>query len=248
MPRIRLTIAYEGTDFCGWQVQNGQPTIQGCIEDGLAILCRVPVRIHGSGRTDSGVHALAQVAHMDIPEARTHIPWQKALNAILPPSIRILEARRVEDDFHARYASIEKTYSYTLWTNPDFVLPQRRRFVWNTGHLNTAAMEEAAACLVGTHDFKSFQNIGTDVQSTVRTITSITHAPGITPYEDVWVLSATGFLKQMVRNIIGLLRAAGKDKIQPHEAAAILAGRDRTKAPATAPPQGLCMEHVTYPE
>lgn len=246
MPRIRLTLAYEGTDFCGWQIQNGQPTIQGCIEDALATLCGVPTRIHGSGRTDSGVHALAQVAHMDVPEARTHIPWQKALNAILPPSIRVLEARTVEADFHARYASVSKTYSYTLWTNAAFVLPQRRRFVWNTGFLDISAMQEAADYLVGTHDFKSFQNIGTDVQSTVRTITAITHAPGITPYEVVWTLSATGFLKQMVRNIIGLLYQVGKGKIRPEKTAAILEAKNRSQAPATAPAQGLCMEYVEY--
>jgi len=246
MPRIRLTLAYEGTDFCGWQIQKGQPTIQGCIENALATLCGVPTRIYGSGRTDSGVHALAQVAHMDIPEARAHIPWQKALNAILPPSIRVLEARTVGAEFHARYTSISKTYSYTLWTNPTYVLPQRRRFVWNTGPLNIPAMQEAASYLVGTHDFKSFQNLGTDVQSTVRTITSITHAPGITPFEVVWTLSATGFLKQMVRNIIGLLHAVGKGRLDPKEATTLLAAQDRSKGPATAPPQGLCMEYVEY--
>ncbi len=248
MPRIRLTVAYEGSDFCGWQIQKGQPTIQGCIEDALATLCGAPIRIHGSGRTDAGVHALAQVVHMDIPETRTHIPWQKALNAMLPPSIRILETRTAAPDFHARYDSLSKTYSYTLWTNASFVLPQRRRFVWNTGPLNTAAMEEAAACLVGTHDFKSFQNTGTDVQSTVRTILSITRGPGITPFEDVWTLRATGFLKQMVRNIMGLLYYAGKGKIPPQHAATLLAAKDRSLAPATAPPQGLCMEYVEYPQ
>ncbi|MFA7166323.1 MAG: tRNA pseudouridine(38-40) synthase TruA [Desulfoplanes sp.] len=246
MPRIRLTLAYEGTDFCGWQIQNGQPTIQGCIENALATLCGVPTRIYGSGRTDSGVHAMAQVAHMDIPDTRTHIPWQKALNAILPPSIRIIDVQTVGADFHARYASVSKTYSYTLWTNADFVLPQRRRFVWNTGPLDIPAMQEAADYIIGTHDFKSFQNLGTDVQSTVRTITAITHKQGITRYEVVWTLSATGFLKQMVRNIIGLLYKVGKGKIQPKETAVILEARDRKLAPATAPAQGLCMEYVEY--
>jgi len=246
MPRIRLTLAYEGTDFCGWQIQNGQPTIQGCIENALATLCGVPTRIYGSGRTDSGVHAMAQVAHMDIPDTKTHIPWQKALNAILPPSIRVIDVQTVGVDFHARYASVSKTYSYTLWTNADFVLPQRRRFVWNTGPLDIPAMQEAADYIIGTHDFKSFQNLGTDVQSTVRTITAITHKQGITRYEVVWTLSATGFLKQMVRNIIGLLYKVGKGKIQPKETAVILEARDRKLAPATAPAQGLCMEYVEY--
>jgi tRNA pseudouridine38-40 synthase len=246
MPRIRLTLAYEGTDFCGWQIQNGQPTIQGCIENALATLCGVPTRIYGSGRTDSGVHAMAQVAHMDIPDTRTHIPWQKALNAILPPSIRVIDVQTVGADFHARYASVSKTYSYTLWTNADFVLPQRRRFVWNTGPLDIPAMQEAADYIVGTHDFKSFQNLGTDVQSTMRTITAITQKQGITPYEVVWTLSATGFLKQMVRNIIGLLYKVGKGKIQPKETAVILEARDRRLAPATAPARGLCMEYVEY--
>ncbi|MDD2284913.1 MAG: hypothetical protein PHQ11_05870 [Paludibacter sp.] len=107
-------------------------------------------------------------------------------------------------------------------------------------------MEEAADYIIGTHDFKSFQNLGTDVQSTVRTITAITHKQGITRYEVVWTLSATGFLKQMVRNIIGLLYKVGKGKIQPKETAVILEARDRKLAPATAPAQGLCMEYVEY--
>ena len=248
MPRIRLTLAYEGTDFCGWQIQKGQPTIQECLEKHLSVLCAKPTRIFASGRTDSGVHALGQVAHVDIPEDRSHIPWHKALNAMLPPSVRILDVRNVTFDFHARYSCLSKTYSYTMWTNPDYVLPQRRRYVWKTGPLDFRAMDKAAACLVGEHDFKSFQNIGTDVKSSVRTVTRIERSPGINAYEQIWTVSATGFLKQMVRNMVGLLYEVGRGKVHPDQAREILEARDRSQAPATAPAQGLCLEYVEYPE
>jgi tRNA pseudouridine38-40 synthase len=248
MPRIRLTLAYEGTDFCGWQIQKGQPTIQECLEKHLSVLCAQPTRIFASGRTDSGVHALGQVAHVDIPENRTHIPWQKALNAMLPPSIRIVKAEEVGFNFHARYSCISKTYSYTMWTLSDYVLPQRRRYVWNTGPLDFRAMDRAAAHLVGEHDFTSFQNIGTDVRSAVRRVTRIDRSPGITGQEQIWTFSATGFLKQMVRNMVGLLYQVGRGKISPDQARTILQARDRSQAPATAPAQGLCLEYVEYPE
>ncbi|GAU08555.1 tRNA pseudouridine(38-40) synthase TruA [Desulfoplanes formicivorans] len=248
LKRIRLTIAYEGTDFCGWQIQKGQPSIQECLETHLSVLCGRPTRIFGSGRTDSGVHALGQVAHVDILADRTHIPWHKALNAMLPRSVRILEVANVGFDFHARYSCLSKTYSYTMWTNPDYVLPQRRRYVWDTGPLDFQAMDRAAAYLVGQHDFKSFQNLGTDVQSTIRTITRIERSSGITDHEQVWTFSANGFLKQMVRNMVGLLYQVGRGKLSPEQAKEILEARDRSLAPATAPAKGLCLEYVEYPQ
>ncbi len=248
MPRIRLTIAYEGTDFYGWQIQKGQPTIQACLEEHLVTLCNKPVRIFASGRTDAGVHATGQVAHVDIPEDRAHIPWHKALNAVLPPSIRIVDVRDTTPDFHARYSCLSKTYSYTMWTHPDYVLPQRRRYVWKTGPLDIQAMEQAAGYLVGEHDFASFQNTGTDVTSSVRTVTCIECLPGINEHEYQWLFSATGFLKQMVRNMMGLLYEVGRGTLHPDQTRDILQGKDRSLAPATAPAKGLCLEYVEYPE
>lgn len=246
MTRIRLTVAYVGTRYQGWQVQARGMTIQGVLEEKLARICEEPVRVHGSGRTDSGVHALGQVAHFDAPEAKSRIPWQKALNSMLPDDIAILEAREAEPDFHARFSARSKRYAYTLWTEPDYTLPQRAPFVWAVRGLDTQAMDRAAALLAGTHDFAAFQNAGTEVKGTVRTLEPIVRQGGMHPCEWVFRFQADGFLKQMVRNLMGLLVEVGRGGLTPGEARSILQGCDRRLAPATAPPQGLTLEEVMY--
>lgn len=246
MPRIRLTLAYTGTHYHGWQLQAHGPTIQGTVEAALERLVGVPTRVHGAGRTDAGVHAVGQVAHFDVAHEKRHIPWQRALNAVLPGDICVREAGEVDADFHARFSATAKEYSYTLWTEPAFVLPQRRPFTWATGPLDLAAMDAAARHLVGTHDFASFQNAGTPVQDTCRTLTTITRSPGPTPWEWTLRFEANGFLKQMVRNIVGLLVAVGRGRITEAAVPGILAARDRKAAPSTAPAQGLCLEWVRY--
>jgi tRNA pseudouridine38-40 synthase len=247
MPRFLLTLAYDGTDFSGWQLQARDRTVQGVIETALTKIMDAPVRLHGAGRTDAGVHALGQTAHFDCPESRAGIPWQRALNAMLPDDVRVVACRRVTDGFHARYQAQAKTYEYTLWHTREFCLPQRRRFVWNCGPLDFMAMEEAARLLTGEHDFASFQNTGTPVSSTVRTVADISRHPGPTPHESVWRFTANGFLKQMVRNLVGCLAACGRGQLAPDEAGRILRAADRALAPATAPPQGLTMVSVEYP-
>ncbi|MBP9943259.1 MAG: tRNA pseudouridine(38-40) synthase TruA [Desulfomicrobium sp.] len=246
MQRIRLTVAYVGTNYQGWQVQGRGATIQGAIEDRLGRICGEPIRVHGSGRTDSGVHALAQVAHFDVPESKRHIPWRQALNAMLPDDIAILDAREAQDDFHARFSVRSKRYAYTLWTEPGFTLPQRAPFVWPVRGLDFKAMDEAAQVLAGTHDFAAFQNAGTEIKGTVRTLEPIVRAQGTHPVEWVFRFQADGFLKQMVRNLMGLLVEAGRGGLTPDDARAILEGRDRRKAPATAPARGLTLEEVLY--
>jgi tRNA pseudouridine38-40 synthase len=246
MPRIRLTVAYVGTNYQGWQVQGKGATVQGTIEDKLARICEQPVRLHGSGRTDSGVHALAQVAHFDAPESKKHIPWQQALNAMLPGDIAILEALEVSDDFHARFSVRSKRYAYTLWTEPRFTLPQRAPFVWAVRDLDFEAMDQAAALLAGTHDFAAFQNAGTEIKGTVRTLEPIVRVQGQRPAEWVFYFQADGFLKQMVRNLMGLLVEVGRGGLSPSDARAILEGCDRRQAPATAPAKGLTLEEVIY--
>lgn len=246
MIRIKLTVAYEGTDFSGWQLQPRDRTVQGELESALARILGMDVRVHGSGRTDSGVHALGQVAHFDCPDAKGGLPWQRALNAILPPDVRVLGAEAVDGEFHARYSARSKTYEYVLWHEPGFCLPQRRRFVWDCGVLDFGAMEAAAAELVGEHDFAAFQNVGTPVKSTVRTLTSLIRSPGITEHETIWRFSGNGFLKQMVRNIMGCLVACGRGRITPLEVRSILLSRDRSNAPATAPAQGLTLIGPEY--
>jgi tRNA pseudouridine38-40 synthase len=245
--RLKLTLAYLGVRFAGWQIQPGLRTIQGCLEQALERLCGEPTRVQGAGRTDAGVHALAQVAHADVDDSR-NIPWRKALNALLPKDICVIDASPAPGGFHARYSSQGKIYSYTLWTENGFVLPQRRIFVWPTGPLDFAAMDQAASVLLGAHDFAGFQNVGTEVKTTVRTMQSITRHPGPTPFETVLRLRADGFLKQMARNIMGCLVQAGRGKVSTETVRSILDEGDRQGAYACAPPQGLCLERVFYPD
>ncbi len=246
MPRIRMTVAYVGTRYHGWQIQARGETIQGILESRLVRICEGDVRVHGSGRTDSGVHAVGQVAHCDVPESKARIPWRKALNAMLPNDIAIIDAREVDESFHARFSARSKRYSYTIWTEAGYTLPHRAPFVWPVRGLDLTAMEQAAALLAGTHDFSSMQNAGTDVKGTVRTLQPITRAPGPLPGEWIFSFRADGFLKQMVRNLMGLLVEAGRHTLTPGDVSRILEARDRRLAPATAPPQGLCLEEVNY--
>lgn len=246
MPRIRLTVAYVGTRYHGWQIQENGLTIQAVLEGRLSRICAEHVRVHGSGRTDAGVHALGQVAHFDVPASKAHIPWQKALNSMLPEDIAILDAQEVEPDFHARFSVRAKRYAYTLWTRPDYVLPQRAPFVWAVRGLDFEAMDQAAALLHGTHDFAAFQNAGTEIKGTVRILEPIVRKPGQYPDEWIFHFQADGFLKQMVRNLMGLLVEAGRGGLQPGDAQRILHGQDRRLAPATAPAQGLTLEEVMY--
>lgn len=255
MPRIRLILAYDGTHFNGWQVQetsnDSQRTVQGVIEQALHRLADEKLRVHASGRTDAGVHALGQNAHFDAPAGRSHIPWQKALNALLPEEVRVLDASEAPDDFHARYSAVSKTYAYSFWLSGRYILPQRRHYTWHPGPLDNTAMLRASEMLLGKHDFSGFQNVGTEVESTVRTLTEL--APGdvdglgATGREQVWRISADGFLKQMARNIFGLLAEVGRGKLAPEDAAAVLKRRNRAGEPyATAPAKGLTLACVRY--
>ncbi|MBU1248015.1 MAG: tRNA pseudouridine(38-40) synthase TruA [Proteobacteria bacterium] len=248
MGRIKLTLAYEGTDYAGWQLQPGIRTVQGELEKAFFSITGEQVRVHGSGRTDAGVHALGQVAHFTAPATRSPIPWAKALNVNLPLDVRVLRAEDVADDFHARYSAQSKTYAYSLWCDRDRQLPQRRRFVWVCGEVDLEAMDKAARLLLGEHDFAAFQNKGTVVKTTIRTMHSICRVPGLHSEEWVWRFTACGFLKQMVRNIMGCLVAVGRGKIQAEQVGDILRGLRREAAPPTAPAHGLCLERVVYPE
>ncbi|MGE4293001.1 MAG: tRNA pseudouridine(38-40) synthase TruA [Desulfovibrio sp.] len=257
MQRIKLTLAYDGTKFAGWQLQPGLRTVQGVLEAAVThMIGHVPgapltpdgfIRLHASGRTDSGVHASGQVAHFDAPDARRGFPWQKALNGNLPPDVSVVDVEQVPRAFHARFSVRAKTYAYTLWHEPGYVLPQRRPFVWKCGPVDFAAMEEAARIFLGEHDFAAFRNTGSEVESTVRTLLELRCSPGLLPQESIWHFRATGFLKQMVRNLMGCLVAVGQGKVNPGKVRSYLQEGDRTAAPATAPAQGLCLERVEYP-
>jgi tRNA pseudouridine38-40 synthase len=248
--RLKITLAYQGTDFAGWQTQapgRGR-TVQACLEQALEPLVGTFTRVHGASRTDSGVHALGQVAHFDVPASRADLPWRRALNASLPEDVSVISVERARVDFHARFCAVSKTYTYTLWHEQGFLLPQRRPFVWAVGRLDLAAMEEAAQGFIGLHDFAAFQNLGTIVVDTVRRVDKITLGPGPTPHESVWTVTGPGFLKQMVRNIMGCLVQAGRGKANAPTVRFLLQTRDRSLSPETAPARGLCLESMEFGE
>ncbi len=255
--RLKLTIAYVGTHFKGWQVQAHphypQPrTVQAELEGVISRIVGQAVHVRGSGRTDSGVHADGQVAHVDIPEEKAGIDWLRAINGNLSPDVAILDVQAVKDNFHAQNSCLGKAYTYSLWGDRTYTPPRLHGFVWNTGPLNIAAMEEAAAHLVGKHDFKAMQNVGTPLESTVRTIYALTCRNDPDPAWSGrlmhWRVEGNGFLKQMVRNIMGLLVEVGRDKLSPADVPGIIAARERTLAPATAPAWGLSLTAVYYPD
>lgn len=246
--RLKITLAYQGTDFAGWQIQakgRGR-SVQACLEEALTELAGTFVRAHGASRTDSGVHALHQVAHADVPASRAHLPWHRALNAILPRDITVIQVEKVSRDFHARISTSSKTYTYCLWHENTFLLPQRRPFVWAVGPLDIEAMEEASQEFVGTHDFAAFQNTGTHVKGTIRTVDSIFLRERPSPEETLWAVTGEGFLKQMVRNIMGCLVEVGRGKANAQTIRSLLSTKDRTLAPATAPASGLCLEKMEF--
>jgi len=250
MTRIKLLLAYDGTDFAGWQHQGGVRTVQSVLEAAITKVVGARMPVQGAGRTDSGVHALGQCAHVDIPEPlASRVPWRVALNCLLPADVRVVEVAICPPRFHAQFNAVSKIYAYTLWTDRSHVNPMRRRFVWDVPPLDWAAMDEAAAILVGRHDFNSFRNLGSPLGSrgTVRTLMGLWRAPGPSPSETIWRAWGDGFLKQMVRNLVGCLVAVGKGKAKPADVRLILERCDRNHGLPTAPARGLCMERVFYP-
>lgn len=255
MPRLKLTLAYVGTHYQGWQVQAWKdrphpPTVQAEIEKAVSSVVGAPTHVQGAGRTDSGVHADGQVAHCDVPEARAGLDWQRALNTRLPRDIRVMDARLTSDDFDACFSVIRKAYTYRLWLDMRCTPPRLYPFVWACGPLNLERLDAAIPHLLGTHDFRSLQNRGTDLKSTVRTVYAIERSPaGHVPPECPELslrFESNGFLKQMVRNMTGLLVACGQGKFAPDAVPALLEARDRRLAPVTAPPQGLTLSRIWY--
>lgn len=257
--RLKLVIAYKGTEFQGWQIQEKScppPTVQGVLERAVFQITGLKIRVFGSGRTDSGVHAYGQVAHLDLPDLskwKTQ-DFRHSLNALLPKSVRILSAESADAQFHARKDAIGKTYIYNFWTESAFIPPQLNDFVWNCGELDYNSMRVCLPLLLGEHDFRSFQNAGTFVESTIRNIFLIKleelppmeFYPAHRPFLRLSI-SANGFLKQMVRNIAGLLWKAGKGKMEAERVRYILAAKNREALDApSAPAHGLSLARVYY--
>jgi tRNA pseudouridine38-40 synthase len=241
---IKLTIAYDGTGFVGWQRQESGDSIQRLIEDALGTIEGNVVTLHGAGRTDAGVHALGQVASARIAAELDDETLTRALNANLPSTIRVNRVETVNDDFHARFSATGKTYEYRIWNGPAMP-PFIRLYAWHVPQpLDVAAMNEASGVIVGEHDFAAFQGTGSRTHSTVRRVTSAewrTNGPAVT-----FVISGEGFLRHMVRSLAGTLVEVGHGRRPGDDLARLLAAPKRSDAGRTAPPHGLFLVSVLY--
>ena len=245
MPSFKITLAYDGGPFVGWQRQAEGTSIQGLIEDALAELDGRDVAVAGAGRTDAGVHACAQVASFTLVRDTSPDIVVRSLNGKLPPEIRVQAAEEVPASFHARFDATSKRYRYRLW-NADVLNPFERAYVWHVpGALDVAAMAEAARVVEGRHDFAAFQTVGGSGGPTVRVVTLSTIARrdnGLVTYE----VEGDGFLRHMVRAIVGTLVDVGRGRHDPQWMRNIIASRDRSQAGRTAPAHGLFLVAVGY--
>jgi tRNA pseudouridine38-40 synthase len=241
---LKLTLAYDGTRLVGWQRQAEGDSVQGLLENALARFEGANVTVHGAGRTDAGVHALGQVASAVVSFEHNVTTLQRALNAHLPTDIRVLSVVDADPEFHARFSARGKTYEYRIRNTP-VADPFDRAYVWHLPEpLDLAGMEKAAAALVGTHDFVAFQSVGSEISGTTRTITrsSWRETGGLLTYE----IAGDGFLRHMVRAIVGTLVEVGRGWREPDNVAALLEPRTRADAGATAPANGLFLVCVDY--
>jgi tRNA pseudouridine38-40 synthase len=246
MPRIALGIEYDGSAYNGWQKQRTGTGVQEVLERALAEVADEPVEAVCAGRTDSGVHASAQVAHFDSSAVRTARNWVLGVNSHLPADINALWAAPVSDDFHARYSALARTYRYLILNRLARSALHRQRAWWLHRPLEVEAMQLAAASLIGEHDFSAFRAAGCQARTPRRHVTAI----GIERHGH-WVtvtITANAFLQHMVRNIVGLLAAVGSGDEPPAWAAAVLESRDRRQGGMTAPAHGLTLIAVDYPE
>jgi tRNA pseudouridine38-40 synthase len=246
MKKYRLLLSYDGTDFEGWQRQiDGKATIQGAVEKAVAQICNEHINIVGSGRTDSGVHAEGQVAHFKTSK-ELGPNFIRSMNSLLPDTVSLLKVYEAPDEFHAQISAISKTYRYLIH-NSEIPNALRRRFTtWQRKPLSIENLNAICEPLMGEHDFKSFQTTGTDVKTSIRTITEA-HWGLIEPELIEFRISGTGFLKQMVRNIVGTAIYLHQNGQGPLEMSAILKELDRQAAKTTAPPTGLYLHRVVYP-
>jgi len=245
VPTFKINIAYDGGPFVGWQRQAAGTSIQGLIEDALRELDDRDVTVTGAGRTDAGVHAIGQVASFTIVRDTPADVIVRSLNAKLPPEVRIRSAEEVPATFHARFDATAKTYRYRLW-NADVLDPFERAYAWHVpGTLDVAAMSRAARFVEGRHDFAAFQTVGGAGGPTERVMTSstLTTGPdGLLTYD----VSGEGFLRHMVRAIVGTLMEVGRGRQRPEWICDLIASRDRAQAGRTAPAHGLFLVRVDY--
>ena len=246
MRKIRLTVSYDGTPFQGWQKQPGLNTVQGTLEEVLTQIYSEPIKVIGSGRTDAGTHAVAQVAHFEAPKIlSSEAKLVRSLNAMLPPEIAVKGAWLAPDDFHALASARRKTYIYRIWNHPIRSALWSKRALWVPQELNLRLLQGLARQVIGRRDFKSFQTSGTPVKSTVRTV-DLCH---FEPHKNLLELRirGNGFLKQMVRNLVGTMLHIERNRGDIADFRAIFEATDRQAAKATAAAHGLYLYRVEYP-
>ena len=245
MPRYKLTIEYDGAPFVGWQRQDNGPSIQGAIEDAVFAFCGERVGVHGAGRTDTGVHALGQVAHVDLAGEKPTDTVRAAINFHLKPNpIVVTEAAIAPADFHSRFSATARRYRYLILNRRAPAALDRGR-VWHVPvPLDADAMAAAASLLIGRHDFNSFRSAACQAASPLKTLDRLdVTRDGAQIRLDV---AARSFLHNQVRILVGTLQLVGRGQWSKGDVADVLAARDRTRAGPTAPPQGLCLMEVRY--
>jgi tRNA pseudouridine38-40 synthase len=254
---LKLTLAYDGSAFHGWQVQPGKPTIQGTLAEAIESLTGECLLPQGSGRTDAGVHALAQVATFQTASNVPTANFRTVLNHRLPPSIRVLSVDEMPEDFHARHSARAKRYHYRIWRG-DVVPPFLARYVTHHPYpLDESAMQQAAALVTGEHDFTSFAAADPDRalrmaeasgENTPPTNIRTIHESRFERHQDelLYIVRGSGFLHHMVRNLVGTFLLVGKGTIAPLDIPAIISARDRRAAGPTAPAEGLYLVEVEY--
>jgi tRNA pseudouridine38-40 synthase len=249
MPLFKIVLTYDGTDYVGWQRQASGVSIQGLIEEALLALDGCAVTVTGAGRTDAGVHALGQVAAFTIGRELGADALVRALNAHLPQAVRVVAAAAAPPGFHPRFSARSKTYRYRLW-NAEVTSPFERGYAWHVpGALDVEAMHAAARLLEGRHDFASFRATGSAVATTEREILKSTIQSEISNPPSamlVYEVEGSGFLRHMVRIIVGSLVEIGRGRKPIDWMSALLAARDRVQAGPTAPPHGLFLVRVAY--
>ena len=245
--KIALGVEYNGNLFHGWQLQQeGVRTVQLCLEQAIAKVAAHDVRVFCAGRTDTGVHAVGQVAHFETGSVRTERQWLLGINVNLPDDISVNWVRFVDDDFHARFSAVNRSYRYFIWNRPTRSALLTGKVNWTHHPLEHVLMHEAAQSLVGTHDFSSYRALQCQAKSPVKTLLKL----DVLREGDMIVLQlkANAFLHHMVRNIAGVLIAIGKQEQPVTWAADVLELKDRTLGGVTAVPDGLYFESVEYPE
>lgn len=250
MARIALGLEYDGTDFVGWQIQREGRSVEGVLAAAVQAVADEVVTVHGAGRTDAGVHAAAQVAHFDTRAQRTSRQWLLGINSNLPPDVALKWVKEVPADFDARRSAIRRRYRYSILQQATRPALARRRAWWVREPLNCAAMTAASLNWLGEHDFSAFRAAGCQAKSPRRHLLAVqiarsAHADGVNVVVE---FTANAFLQHMVRNLVGVLVEIGHGELQPSAAATILASRDRTAAGVAAPPTGLTLVEVLYPE